>query len=207
MSLKSKKVRFPPPFTGTSLPVLGVHQTDLGQVMCTLVLFVPGMCLGGEHTVSLATSEAGKAGRLEESEYCNERCLDGSLLSLCRNWIFRRAFGMTGRPCTQMHWDKRTHNSRETAQTGGGIPDLRLLSTAEDEALELAGTQSGHSISGGQTGIFTQRETQPEAGQLSTSEEEEHSENALSHDFPARSTSADTFTSVGLRSALEYVTS
>ncbi|XP_067911725.1 uncharacterized protein [Heterodontus francisci] len=40
-------------------------------------------------------------------------------------------------------------------------------------------------------------------GQPSTSEEEDHSEDALSHDCPAPSTNTDTFTSVDNRSALE----
>ncbi|XP_067867478.1 sodium-dependent lysophosphatidylcholine symporter 1-B isoform X2 [Heterodontus francisci] len=82
--------------------------------------------------------------------------------------------------------DKRVHNWRETSRAGGGIPDLQLHSTAEEEALELAGTKGGRSISDGETGVCARdsrwQETQAERGQPSTYEEEEHSEEALSHD-------------------------
>ncbi|XP_067876921.1 disrupted in schizophrenia 1 protein isoform X3 [Heterodontus francisci] len=46
--------------------------------------------------------------------------------------------------------DKRARNRRETVQTGRGILDLGPLSTAEEEASELAGIQGAHAISDGE---------------------------------------------------------
>ena len=35
--------------------------------------------------------------------------------------------------------EKRIYNARETTQTGGGVPDLRQLTSIEERAMELAG--------------------------------------------------------------------
>ncbi|XP_067893080.1 uncharacterized protein [Heterodontus francisci] len=39
--------------------------------------------------------------------------------------------------------EKRSHNQRERAKMGGGVPDVRLLTTAEEEATEITGEEGG----------------------------------------------------------------
>ncbi|XP_067875278.1 uncharacterized protein [Heterodontus francisci] len=54
------------------------------------------------------------------------------------------------------HSSKRTdmqrHNARERCKTGGGDPNLRLLTPAEEEALQLAGEEGGRAVADGKAG-------------------------------------------------------
>ncbi|XP_041029934.1 uncharacterized protein LOC121269400 [Carcharodon carcharias] len=108
--------------------------------------------------------------------------------------------------------EKKAHNSIEMSKVGGGIPDIRNLTAAETEALELAGDQSGFSISDAETGVMSIKrvravEVRGEVSSevLQTSSEEESAqapeESAQSYPTAFLSTAGDPTPSAGKRLA------
>ncbi|XP_067888021.1 tripartite motif-containing protein 54-like isoform X2 [Heterodontus francisci] len=59
-------------------------------------------------------------------------------------------------PADTVQQGNRTHNMKKRAKTGRGVTCLSILNPTEEEALELAGHQGGHSFTDGEAKVSTQ---------------------------------------------------